>query len=498
MRVLPVSFLIVCAGSIGFFPVSAAEMDSVPVKTKDAKALPKSQTFGAELRQKTLKGDLTLEEAVTLALRQNPDVLRAVREIERVHGQIVEVRAQALPHLGVVGSFTNTDPRLTGVGVAGTVTQNNAWSIALEAKQTIYAGGQVRAAIEVAKLTQGASYFSLRDVLDRTVSDVRKQFAQILVTTALIDVAQESVELASKQLEDTQNRFTAGVVPRFNVLRAEVELASVKPVLIRAKNDALLARLQLAKTLGLDASPDGKPTFECIGELRVEKQPIGLSDALSLGRARRPSLKSQREQILIEKERIKIAYAGFHPKVDANADYQIRSKGTRNVEDSISGYFLGVTGRWNIFDSFETMGVVAQAKARFESALITYEDAVQQVELEVQRAFADLQQFRETIESQQKNVQQALEALRLSQERLAAGAGTQLEILDARVALTRARNTELQAQGDYVRALAEFERATAMTTVYAESFKDPLSVLPKRVLRQAPSELFTPVVPFKK
>ena len=125
-----------------------------------------------------------------------------------------------------------------------------------------------------------------------------------------------------------------------------------------------------------------------------------------------------------------------------------------------------------------------------QSAVLSYQDAVQTVELEVQKAHADLVQYRETIESQQKNVEQANEALRLAQERLSAGAGTQLEVLDARLALTRARTTALQAQGDYVRSMAEFERATATATVYEESFKDPLSVLEKKVLKQAPEQLF--------
>jgi outer membrane protein len=506
MKFPSASALVFVASSLGFSPLFGAQTTifqrSQTAEEREgkekAKAESKVKNFGAPLRQRTLSGNVTLDEAVTLALRQNPDVLRSVREIERVHGQIVEVRAQALPHLGVTGSFTSTDPHLTMVGIPGAFIQRNAWTISLELRQAIYAGGQVSSAIAVAKLSQGAAYYNLRDVLDRTVSEVRKQFAQVLVTAALIDVAQESVELASKQLADTKNRFAAGTVPRFNVLRAEVELASVKPVLIRAKNDSLIARLQLAKTLGLDAAPDGKPTFECIGELRVPKQSLALPDALSLGRALRPFLKSQREQILIEKERITIAQAGFKPRLDANANYQVRMNPTTgNTLDSLNGYFLGVTGRWNIFDSFETVGQVSQARARFDSALVTYQDSVQQVELEVQRAFADLQQFRETIESQQKNVQQALEALRLAQERLAAGAGTQLEVLDARVALTRARNTELQAQGDYVRALAEFDRATGITTVYSETFKDPLSILSRRILRQAPPDSIPPVESIK-
>ena len=131
---------------------------------------------------------------------------------------------------------------------------------------------------------------------------------------------------------------------------------------------------------------------------------------------------------------------------------------------------------------FATYGKVKQARAALETAKINYDDSVRRVDLEVQQAYANLQTARETIRSQQKNVEQALESLRLSQERFGAGAGTQLEILDARTALTRARSTELQSRGDYNTAIAEFDRATATDTAFSEYFHDPLEKLEKKAL----------------
>jgi outer membrane protein len=472
-----------------------------------------SSDFGtAAPRIRQLTGQITLAEAVNLALRQNPDVLRALREIERARGRVIEVRAQALPHLSLTSSYSEIDNRLTnslaGPGNQGAnsmqnmFTQNKTWRISLEVRQVLYSGGRVSASIEAEKLAQDALYFNLRDTLDKVVSQVRQQFSTVLATRGLIGVAQESVELASQQLRDATNRFEAGTVPKFNVLRAEVELASVRPGLIRAKNDYSIAQLQLAKTLGVNAAPDAKPSFECVGELQISYRTMPLVDAINLGRARRPSLKAQRQQILVEKERLTVARAGFKPQISVDGGVRKMSassfgnSGGLSINDAVTGYFLGVNGSWNIFDGLETYGQVAQAKAKIESAIVTYEEAVLGVELEVQKSFAELQQYRETVESQQKNVEQAREALRLSQERLGAGAGTQLEVLDARVALTRARTIELQARADYVRSLAEFDRATATDTVYTEIFKDPLAVLEKKALHKAkapnPSDLFKP------
>ena len=139
----------------------------------------------------------------------------------------------------------------------------------------------------------------------------------------------------------------------------------------------------------------------------------------------------------------------------------------------MNGWYLGVTGTWNIFDGFQTKGRVDQAKARLASANVNFADTVQQVELEVQKAFAAVNQARELIASQTKVVEQADEALRLAKERLAAGAGTQLDVLSAQVARTQARTTQKQALSDYNVAIAEFDRATGADTIYDNTFAEP-------------------------
>ncbi|MEO8353330.1 MAG: TolC family protein, partial [Chthoniobacteraceae bacterium] len=373
------------------------------------------------------------------------------------------------------------------------------WQVSLEVQQIIYSGGQVRAAMNIAKFTEDSSYYQLREIIDQVVATVRIQFYTVLTNRSLITVQEESVRLQQDLLTDQKNRFEAGTVPRFNVLRAEVELANVIPLLIRAKNDYLISELDLAKTLGLDPGPDGQPGFLCVGALTVTPRPLNVVQSLELARARRAFLKVQRQQIKIQAENIKVALAGYKPRITGRAGYLARnSRLTDDIEDTVDGWFFGFTGTWNIFDGFETNGRVKQAKAQLEAARITYLDSVHQVELEVQQAYSNLIAQRETIRSQQKNVEQAKEALRLANERLAAGAGTQLELLDARVALTRAQTTELVARGDYNRSLAEFDRATGTNTAYEEKFKDPLNKLERKVLGPPKAKPARPATPVKK
>ena len=447
-----------------------------------------------------ITGDLTLDHAVQAALAQNPDILKQLQEIERTKGQIIEVRAQALPHLGVASFFNYQDQRLfersgqngafsgtASGGVAFTAPTNGtqqqgsgpgdkSWNVTITAKQVLYAGGQVRAAMNIAKFTGDSSSYQLRDLIDKVIALTRTEFYDVLLNRALITVQEESIQLLSDQLKDQGNRFDAGTVPRFNVLRAEVALSNARPFLIRARNNYLISQLQLAKTLGLDPGPQGKPTFYCVGQINVPERPLGLLNALQLAKERRAFLKVQRQQILIAKEQIQVSLASYKPRLDANGGYELRNTRLSDELDKVvGGWFYGITGSWNIFDGLETYGKVKQSRAQLEAAKIVYDDSVLQVELEVQQAYANVQAARETIRSQQKNVEQALEALRLSNERFSAGAGTQLDVLDARTALTQARTVEIEARAAYNKQLAEFDRVTATDTVYGESFKDPLT-----------------------
>ena len=160
-----------------------------------------------------ITGDLTLDRAVQAALAQNPDILKQLQEIERTKGQIIEVRAQALPHLGVTSYFNYQDLRLlersgqngggsgtvafsgTATGALGNVdstAQTNAtqqqgsgpgdksWNVTITAKQVLYAGGQVRAAMNIAKFTGDSSSYQLRDLIDKVIALTRTEFYDVL------------------------------------------------------------------------------------------------------------------------------------------------------------------------------------------------------------------------------------------------------------------------------------------------------------------------------
>jgi outer membrane protein TolC len=463
----------------------------------------------------------TLDQAILTALQQNPQLLNAEQEIKRTKGVIIQIRAQALPQVTASGNFDWTDPNLvnartvsttgiptgttpTGTGASGSLVESPAsqvkdargsaaaaapaatpgvrntelsdvqYSISVLGSQLIFSGttpNQIRATF----FQRDSAYFAFRNTLDQLIATVKTQFYQIVVNRELVKVNQQSVELLDAQLKDQQNRFEAGTVPRFNVLQAEVAYYNQLPLLITAENNLRISKLQLAKTLGLYFQPmrGEEPPLEVIGEMPYNVRLINLANAIEMGKERRPFLKQARANVLNQLQQVRSAAGQYLPTITATGGGEwVSSPINSSWHDISKGWVAGVQGSLPIWDSGAIAGQVIQQRALLSETKITYDDDVRQVELEIQQAYSNLLQNEELVKSQEKNVELADEALRLAKARLDAGAGVQLDVLNAQTQLLTAQSTRLQALFGYNSSLAEFDRATGAQSTYTEMFAD--------------------------
>ena len=429
---------------------------------------------------------MNVDEVVQYALAHNPDILTAVQNIQRASGNYINVRAGLLPRLNVQPGYTWLDPQIQngqkppGSSSAGipSVQVNQAWNINFQGTQLLYDGWKTPALTEAAKLSEQIAYFQLRQTIDRVVADVVRQFYQVVLNRALVIANEQQVALYSTQVTDQQSRYDAGTVPRFNVLQAQVQMANAMPPLIAAENNLRVSLFRLVQLIGMDYPniQNVKIPFDVNGELGYYPRKIDENASIHTALQRNPSLKAQRSNILVTAKQVTAAISGWLPTINANGGYQIQSyRYDQSLSETIEGWFFGATGSWAVFDGLATYGAVKQAKATMQSAKISYDNAVRGVVTEVQTAISNLQQAKETIESQRATVEQAAEALRLSRERLDAGAGVQLDLINAQVQLLQAQTSVLSALFQYISATAEYDRALSLHTQYEELFDDPLN-----------------------
>lgn len=408
---------------------------------------------------------LDLRNAIAYALEHNYSILQARERIKEQEGLIVEVKAKTIPQLGLASSYKKKDEELVQGGGS-----DQDWSIALEARQVLYAGGGISAALEAQKVTREAALLDLKATINNALLEVRTRYYDVLLAREQITVQEQNVQLLRQQLQNAKNRFEAGTISNFEVLRAEVELANAQPEFIKARNRKRTSVDQLRQAIGyVNTTPENlHKTPEFLGTLDFLPVSYDLQKSLDAARTNRPDLLRLDRLAKAREAGVRIEQAGNRPTVDLIGGYQVVKKISSNsFNDSPDGWVVGVQSNWAIFDGRATAGKVAQARSRLRQSQLSAREQELAVEVQVRTALSSLQEAAELAEAAQKVVAQAEESLRLADARYAAGSATQLDVLQARVSLTQSRTNQLAANYSYNVALATVRRALGEPDAYA-------------------------------
>ncbi len=421
----------------------------------------------APVRQSFITTPLSMADVVNLALTQNPAILRAKKDLEATQGIVVQTRAVVVPKVAVTGNYSAVQKSDIDVLEAPGITFGNSqnWATQIKLVQSLYEGGRMLSSLRTARLLKQQALLDYQTTMSDVVLLVQVAYYDVLLAAEQITVEEASVELLQRELSDTQRRYDAGTVPRFNVLRAEVELANEQPRLITARNQFRISKNRLSNLLGFTIP---KETFEDIplklaGRLDDEPYDIQLPRAIAMALERRTELESLRKAQALRKEDIVNAKAGYRPSLQGYAGYDAHNSVlTQDLTEDRYGWIAGAQLTWSVFDGMRTRGRVMEATANYERAGIELDDSARRIELDVRTSFSNFIEAREVLESQKKVVEQGTEALRLARSRAEAGTGTQLDVLSAQTALTQARTTQVQALRDYDVARARLQRAIGM------------------------------------
>ena len=406
---------------------------------------------------------LSLRDAVNHALERNGTIRKAQSDLEATYGVVVQTRAIAIPKVKMVGDYLATDAT-EKFPVLGIKTQNeHNWSANIRVVQSLYEGGRVRSALRSAKLTKEQGLLRYQSIVADVVLEVQIVYYDILLAAQQITVQEASLGLLQRELEDATRRFEAGTVPRFNVLRAEVEVANARPRVIRARNSYRISKNNLSVLLGYDVPHDvwEDIPLQLSGRLEAEPYEIALPVALGQALERRPELGVLRKAEGLRQENVIHAKAGYKPSLQLFTGYGSRNSTLEeDLTRNVPGWQAGAHLNWELFDGLLTKGKIQEARALQGRAHEELADTTRRIELEVRTAYSNFIEAREVLESQKKVQEQAEESLRLATSRNQAGTGTQLDVLNAQTALTEARTTQIQALRDYSVARAKLERAT--------------------------------------
>jgi outer membrane protein len=399
----------------------------------------------------------TIEQAVAVAQERNPEILIARKKVLAARGSFIEARSGFLPSLSSSGLYdkrqTQNETRL----------RDEDYNAILRLEQNLYTGGAVTSQVAIAQLNIDKANYELQEIASRVIMDVRIAFNELLLNRAKVHVREESVRVLDEELNNQQERLSAGIVSKLNVQRAEVALANERPELFNAQTDLKNSYLRLAELFGTDVRPGAQtPPFEISGELEYRPNHADLNDCLARADANRPLIKARQKDIEIEDRQYVLDRSAMRPHVRAFSGYEAYSERDPAVGQEFNyGGVVGINATWNIFDGFATKGRMQATRARREAAVQALAAARRSVASEVRSAFFDLQQAERVLETETKNVQTADESLEMAKGNFAAGLGTQLDVLQAASDVTRTRTTRLSAIYLHNVALARLAHACA-------------------------------------
>ncbi len=405
-----------------------------------------------------------LETAKRYALENNFAIRRAIEQIEEQEGLIVEVKAQTRPRLTLDADYQRLDEGLSEAVQGFGIVSDNTWGISLNLRQALYKGGGISAALKAQDLTRASVRLFLETTIMDAMLEVTTRYYSTLLARDQIEVETQNIALLEEVLEDAKNRLKAGSVSDFEVLRAEVLLANAKPALIRTRSAFRVAIEQLRQSIGYGNyrrdSDNLEKIPEFLGELIYTPTRFDLRKSLDAALENRSELERLR---LIQEARdagLEIARSDYRPSVDLIGSYGKRKSAfSESFDDGPEGWTLGVVATWDIFDGARRKGRVRQARSRLEQSRIDGESLRLSIEVEVRQAMSEFQEAEELVMAAGKAVEQAEESLRLADIRYAVGSINQLDVLEARVALTESRTNRLVANFRHLIAVASLRRA---------------------------------------
>src|SRR5205823_8238215 len=263
----------------------------------------------------------TIEQAVAVVQDHNPEILIARKKVLAARGGFIEARSGFLPSLSSSGLYdkrqTQNETRL----------RDEDYNAILRLEQNLYTGGAVTSQVAIAQLNIDKANYELQEIASRVIMDVRIAFNELLLNRAKVHVREESVRVLDEELNNQQERLSAGIVGKLNVQRAEVALANERPELFNAQTELKNSYPRLAELFGTDVRPGAQAApFEISGGLQYRPNHPDLNNCLARADANRPVIKARQKDIEIEDRQYVLDRSASRPHVRAFSGYEVYSE----------------------------------------------------------------------------------------------------------------------------------------------------------------------------
>ncbi len=404
---------------------------------------------------------LTLDQAIRVALDQNPTVVVDSMEVLRTNYVKKQTLANLYPSVSFDGSLSHTIKKQTISMMGQTIEMgsSNNVSFGFNAGMPLI-NVPLWKSIKLTEETILQKREEARETKINMVSTITEAYYALLNAKDSYKVLLSSWDVAKENLRITRKRFETGLTSEYDTIQASVQVKSIEPSMIAAKRGIDLATQQLKILMGV---PDNYP-ITVDGSLADYEanmfNDIQLSD-LDTTLNDNPALRQIDAATRLLKRQLEVTKAQWYPTLSLSAMYNWigMSEDLGDVTSDMKPYStVGVSLSFPLFKGLGRYYKQKEAEVQYNEMKFTREDTKRQLKLGLQSSINNLGVAIETINSTKANVASAQKGLEISQKRYEVGAGTTLELTSSQNALTSARLRYLQAIYDYIVAKDQVDK----------------------------------------
>lgn len=437
--------------------------------------------------------ELTLENAIQVAVANNPQVNRALLSVKDADELVDIAYSEVYPNISsslnytrnfevpvqfVPGELFGGDP---GTFIPVAFGTDNNWQGGVTVTQNIFRG-EVFVGLSTSTIYKTVQSENLRATTQQVITQARTAYYRVLIAREQLRLQEAQINRLEQNLRENKSRQQAGLVDEYSVLQLEVQLSNQQPQLIEAQYAVDEAYRDLKVALGLPLEINFKVkgdlnTFDIASQKAVsaeneqikkvdqmnpfsfEKRNNDWSNYLDY----RGDLRVLEARLNLNEKEIQAVKSRFLPTVTASYNLQWSSaeSGTPTFFENSSRFqTLGINVSLPLFEGFARISDVQRAQIARKDIEIQQRAAKLEAENEIASAAEDLNKAFETAEARKKALVQAEEGYERALRRLETGVGSQLEVTEAELQVRQAEVNYALMVFEYLSAKAQYDLAT--------------------------------------
>lgn len=422
--------------------------------------------------------NLTLEEAIEIALNENPTIKIADMEIQRQDYVRKETIGNLLPSLSASGQYSYAVVKQT-MGKSG---------ISFGADNTVTLGANlnlplfvpaVYATLKMNKAQMADAIESARASKINMVNEVQKAYYNILLLDESLNTLYASEKISQESVDNIRRMFNAQLTSEYDLMTAEVNLSNIKPTIIQTVGSLEVAKMYIRMLLSLPENVE----ITLAGNLNSYSDTISNSntdystdisrnsDVLKLD-IQSDMLKSQIRQINSQRIPTLAAFGQYSVYGNDMGDFNFNPGAAIATDKSFiwqQPANIGISLSVPIFAGNKINSQIKQTRIAQQQLDMQKDYVSESTTTQVQTAISNLMTAKSKMEANMNSTKQAKKAYTITNARYTGGAGTILELNSALLQVTQAELNYNQAIYDYLSAQADYDKIVGKDYVIAQT-----------------------------